>query len=537
VVIVELLLITAAVGIFASAKSYQPILAGGLMLLVIAWSVRFGYDRRVLRPTKLDWPLRLFLVSGLISLWASYNFDTSLAKFCLIVGSIALYYALNQAPLKIRLNIGIGLIVFAAALALYFITQENEIAAIGAGKFPLLTNLHATLRSVSPQLNLYQPHPNLVAGVLEIGLIIGVGVTLAHYQAWPPSRRATRQSSNQTPSPFLVPLILCLGLIALGLLLTGSRGAWLAVAGAGLGWFFVEMQHTSRLRLLDSLALLIILGSIIFFLFLQINGPAQASTTEDPSSVSRLTIYRGSSHLIRDYIFTGAGLGSFPMLYSAYVLEIDVVKQNHPHNLYLSVWLEQGLLGILALLWLTIAYISTYFGWRKIQEFPPKTNQAQAQRLLAAASFWTTIVFFAHGLIDSVHYNSRFLPLVFVVLGLGGFTTLVKAKPEDMPIRQAAQPRNLVIAGVVAGVVALLLWLWPPARASWYANLGAVEQSKIELSDYAWPDRIPSKVRPTADLSGPIQLFESALKLAPENATATERLDLIKQSSNQSSAN
>ncbi|MCB0155845.1 MAG: O-antigen ligase family protein, partial [Anaerolineae bacterium] len=315
--VIEIRLITAAVALFASGKTYQPMMTGGVVLLVIAWLVHWGYDRRLLRPTKLDWPLRLFVVSGLISLWVTHDLGTSLAKFWLIVGSIALYYALTHASLKIRFSFAAGLIGFAALLALYFITQNNDIAAIGANKFPLLTDLHATLRALSPQLNLYQPHPNLVAGVLEVALIIGVGLILITFQAWPMSSEAEPFGTKSLP--LQIGLILLVALIALAFLLTGSRGGWLAVAVAGFGWFLTEMRHSSRLRTLDSLAVLIILGSVVFLLVMQLNDPAESQIATEASSISRLTLYQGSSQLVRDYVFTGAGLGSFPMLYSAYV--------------------------------------------------------------------------------------------------------------------------------------------------------------------------------------------------------------------------
>jgi tetratricopeptide (TPR) repeat protein len=61
-----------------------------------------------------------------------------------------------------------------------------------------------------------------------------------------------------------------------------------------------------------------------------------------------------------------------------------------------------------------------------------------------------------------------------------------------------------------------------------YANLGAVGQSRAELSVYAWPEwPIQDEVRRAVDLNGPVAQFERALVFDPDNATANRRLGMI----------
>ena len=524
--IFELIFVLAALGLFASGKSYQSVMTGGLLFIGIAVLVRWGYSGRPFRPTKLDKPLILLVVAGGISLWASYDFSTSLAKFGLILASIVLFYILGRAPLQIRLSIAGGVVLFATILAIYFATQENALVESGTGsKFPLLVTIGATLRSFSPQFNLYQFHPNIVAGVLEVGLLLGVGLWLIAYHS------TFTYDGDMAWRAMLPILTIALGVIALALFLTGSRGAWLAVGLAGLGWFLSEMRGASRLRVFDTIAIVAIMGSLLLLLLLEVRGPTELATSGEGSSISRAELYRGSSLLVRDYLFTGAGFGTFPMLYSAYVLGTEVIIQNHPHNLYLSIWLEQGILGLIALLWLGIGFIRAFRHWRQKQKTSGNPASGSARYLLATTSFWVMIVIFAHGLIDSVHYNSRFLPLIFMVMGLSGFLTQSRRLPSRSHSRtKLTVSREVVIAGVL--VFVLLLAGRSFIMASWYANLGAVEQAKIELTDYEWPDRIPSKVRATADLSQPISLFERALAFIPNNRTAKERLAILSRTDN-----
>jgi hypothetical protein len=322
----------------------------------------------------------------------------------------------------------------------------------------------------------------------------------------------------------------------LGLLLTGSRGAWLAVGVAGGGWFLNTMRQSARLRIIDAIAGIAIVGSLFLLFFLDGPDPAPLSPTAEVGSVSRLPLYQGATQLIGDYFITGAGLGTFPMLYSAYVLGIEVVSQNHTHNLYLAVWLEQGVLGLIALLWLGVSFIWAYAHRSQIYPQTRRNGSFVTSNTLATAAFWAVIVIFCHGLIDSAHYNSRFLPLIFICLGLSDFLRRQKIiHPQDFRLPLISR-RAL---GVVAGLILLVMLFWgvAPLRAMWYANLGAVAQAKIELDHYAWPDRIPMKLRASSDLSQPIALFEKALELAPNNATAQRRLGLINQSHNQTSQN
>ena len=72
---------------------------------------------------------------------------------------------------------GIGAIVWlllvgSAALALSFVTRHDLTS--DQEKVGLITEIGSLLKHVSPQLGWQGPHPNIVAGVLEIGLPVKV---------------------------------------------------------------------------------------------------------------------------------------------------------------------------------------------------------------------------------------------------------------------------------------------------------------------------------------------------------------------------
>jgi len=70
----------------------------------------------------------------------------------------------------------------------------------------------------------------------------------------------------------------------------------------------------------------------------------------------RLDAYRNSIYLIQDFPLTGIGLGEqFAMVFSRYALLLRHPFLSYSHNLYLDLWLEHGLLGATAWLWLMAA--------------------------------------------------------------------------------------------------------------------------------------------------------------------------------------
>jgi tetratricopeptide (TPR) repeat protein len=81
----------------------------------------------------------------------------------------------------------------------------------------------------------------------------------------------------------------------------------------------------------------------------------------------------------------------------------------------------------------------------------------------------------------------------------------------------------IVLAVVLAGPTALL--------AHFHANLGAVYQSRAELSVYSWPEWWGlDEVRRAVDLGPAVAEFERALALDPANGTANRRLGTIELS-------
>ncbi|HET7377400.1 MAG TPA: O-antigen ligase family protein, partial [Anaerolineae bacterium] len=225
----------------------------------------------------------------------------------------------------------------------------------------------------------------------------------------------------------------------------------------------------------------------------------------------RPNIWRNSLDLVSDYPLTGFGLSDFEMTYSTYALLVHVGNTLHAHDLWLNVWLEQGLLGFVALAGLTLNSI-----W-------PKPSSPWRLAALAALA-----VMLLHSLADDPFYgyDGVAIPLLFIPLGL-----LARLSAEDLGSFTRFQPA-LIIWGVAAIglVVGLIL---PGGRAIFEANLGTVAQTRAELSVYHWPEMpIQDALRRSrnVDLTAAIAHYWAALALDPANASANRRLGQIELS-------
>jgi len=138
-----------------------------------------------------------------------------------------------------------------------------------------------------------------------------------------------------------------------------------------------------------------------------------------------------------------------------------------------------------------------------------------------------------HGMVDVVFMVKRSLPLVGLVIG---YTTLVNpsllslAEPATAPVKLGHRERVRIAALGGGAALLLILAFYRPLLASWYANLGALTQTRIELSRYN-PDYFDrptlDQIRREIDLGEPQRSFERALSYQPNQRTALQRLALI----------
>ena len=136
------------------------------------------------------------------------------------------------------------------------------------------------------------------------------------------------------------------------ILMTYSRSSWVSFALTAV--VFLALWEKRLLPLIPVAAVLAIpvLPDSIFNRILTIGN------TADSSNAYRLYIWTSALHMIRDFGLTGIGLGpgNFTPIYASYCDPNAAVAQ-HSHMLYLEVWLEMGILGIVSFLGMYLGVI------------------------------------------------------------------------------------------------------------------------------------------------------------------------------------
>lgn len=212
--------------------------------------------------------------------------------------------------------------------------------------------------AAAPSLLTYR---ELAPGALAVGLMVSLGIVTGQLLNSPLGWN-TRAAGLVSHPNFLGHLaVMVLGLI----LFLGNRRWFLAglLASLGLIWF-----SGSRGALIGLVPIVVFwLGSLgiagrrlafgvlgivlVFTVWLgSHNDLGRFSTIFDPNygtTTSRVAIWQAASSVIRDYLWTGVGVGSFPYYYSLRGAEGAIENSlPHAHNLALQILSESGLLGL-----------------------------------------------------------------------------------------------------------------------------------------------------------------------------------------------
>ena len=195
--------------------------------------------------------------------------------------------------------------------------------------------------------------------------------------------------------------------MVVALALTVSFGGYLSL-GVGLAVLWWRWPN----RRAKGAALMI--GAVVLFvgLFLLAKTPylAEKFTASDrSSSLVRSQIWRTSVEMIKEHPLVGIGPNAYEPVYRATIPKLYypplewLVSQ--PHQLYLALWLETGLLGLLSFLFLMVVWIKRLW---------PSVRAGNGLVISALASMLAILV---HGFVDTPYFkNDLSVLLVFVLI-------------------------------------------------------------------------------------------------------------------------
>jgi hypothetical protein len=142
-------------------------------------------------------------------------------------------------------------------------------------------------------------------------------------------------------------------IVNLALLLSFSRGVYLSY---GLSLFCLFMVHTKRENAKNIIFLTLIILLTIIFLYLSTPEAIQHRLYMLEQEKSRLIIWKGAWHLWQASPWYGLGIGNFKYFYPSFSLPGDGSTLEYAHNDYLQLLIETGLLGVILLGALLLAF-------------------------------------------------------------------------------------------------------------------------------------------------------------------------------------
>ncbi|MDD5679960.1 MAG: O-antigen ligase family protein [Candidatus Omnitrophica bacterium] len=193
----------------------------------------------------------------------------------------------------------------------------------------------------------------------------------------------------------ICPLIFCL-------VSTYSRGAW---AAGFLSLIFLGFIRSKKLFLIAVVLLLI----LPFIMPASVKQRADSIMKISRTNTDRFTLWQEALNITRDFPLLGSGINTYASVAPRY--KLTEVTGVYPHNSYLQMSAESGLLGVGAFLWVLVALFKTSLV--NVKRLNNKLCGAVLPGLLAGL-FGLLI----HSFVDTDIYSLQLGNLIWFLMGL-----------------------------------------------------------------------------------------------------------------------
>ncbi|MFN8633641.1 MAG: O-antigen ligase family protein [Chloroflexota bacterium] len=373
-----------------------PALVVGAAPVFARWIVQ----GRPWRATPFDLPLALLIVSCGSGLAAAPNPQDGAIRFFGLVAALILFAWVREhaasPDASCRATVGVVVAVSTASLLLVHVAQPfllldrvPPLAALAGLMEPL--GLYRLLSADGAALQRFRLYASGVGALAAVGLAMTGGLVLGS--------RSRRH----------LPALAVLGLWFAALLyVADNRGSMLAAAvalGCTIVWW--------RPRLL-LLAVLFVFGTLDLMAF----GMAQRGLSLR-TVLERIDFWQKGLVLASETPLTGVGLGvsSVQLAYRA-AFQPTNPPFNHAHNIFVQALLEQGLLGVVGLLWVCLAVARLGPTPRVAQDAGHDARHATRLRGASLALLGGSVALLAAGLTEIVALTTLGTALLLVMLGL-----------------------------------------------------------------------------------------------------------------------
>ena len=360
--------------------------------ILFFWIIRMILKKQPIPKTTVTWPLILFLLVTLANVAYSTDVTEGLGIFRKELSAILIFFFIINLNLSIRKIYWItNTLVFACIISCLVGILQNLTGEFGfSGEITqrgYLSLIFSRQLSWVRNANGFFHHFNSFGSLAS--QIFPISFSLALY--------APRDKKRL----HLVALII----IAIGLLLSYSRGAFLAAVVASFFVWYPNMK--SRVR--DKLFFFVLFGNMVYIASVIFWKTEYLSITN--RLAPRMRIWGIVLENIRQHFWAGTGLASMMDVITASIRSGPIIAS---HNNYLTLLLERGILGLSIFLWIVILFFRQVSSIGKMS----KLAGLKLVRALNIGIMGSMIVFLVHSAFDHLYGGFTFKVLFFLYIAL-----------------------------------------------------------------------------------------------------------------------
>lgn len=339
-------------------------------------------------------------------LWAP-RMDLAMLEIVHMAKILFMYFVVanllfDQGDIRYVLWALVGTVLLESGLAILQLTTGQSLALDLFGELQVHTGEFGRLDRVGGTLG----HPNRLAMYLEFLLPLCFGLSLLE------QKRSLK---------VLSALIFALGFTAM--ILTGSRGGWIAVAVSLFLFFYwlVRNRHLSLWSVFKLAVFFILIVCCLLLLFYE-KIEKRLFGEDNDSAISRIPMFQIAWSVIKDHPLGGVGINNYAVNMREYndtLIGRRFKTISRPvHNMYLLVAGETGLVGLAVIFWLLISVVLVL----------KKCMQASSMFIsIAAISLLSGLcAYFVHGLVDKHPPGGNALFFLFLALAASLHVLLVR---------------------------------------------------------------------------------------------------------------
>lgn len=380
----NMLLIFVYLLLFLIPLAPTMILAFIAMICIVLYIFNVIIGRiKIQKPNLLTCFIAVFLICYIASTFMSYDIRKAmqimLIFICFAFMSFIISNIINNKKrlyTVIKLALLSGMIVSLYGIYQYFAGVPMDAAWIDT----------KTFSDVSVRVYSTFSNPNVLGEYLIVITSLAIGML------W--------KSDNIKLKLFYLAQV-CIAIMCL--FMTNSRGSMIGLFIAIGIFILIAEKRLIIFGIAAMLALPFILPQSIWSRIISV------VSLSDSSSLYRISIYKASINMIKDFFLTGIGVGSFNLVYPIY--SYNAAYAYHSHNIFLQIFIEMGIVGFSVFIGIVFLYIQKmYYGVK---------NTINKNRYIGAVILGGFVGFLIQGFADYLWFDYRIILLFWMIIGLG----------------------------------------------------------------------------------------------------------------------